>query len=98
MHGVWDQSYGWAILVTKGFVARGGRWSGPTPGVVGARTEGSCSRSECLRRVAAAENAVIGVAWIIHNWRKYGAAASAAEREARLPSGGPDAVTPRAGT
>ena len=69
-------------------------------GLVGAPTEWEMFTFQVLYVALLVPIAVIGVAWIIHNWRKYGAAAAAgsAEREARLPSGGPDGVTPRAGT
>ena len=84
MHGVWDQSYGWAILLTKGL--RGEGWTLEWPNTeawVGAPTEGELVTFNVVYDALLLVNAVIGVAWIIHNWRKYGAAASAAEREAR---------------
>jgi len=99
MHGVWDQCYGWAILVTKGLRGQGWTLEWPnTEAWVGAPTEWELFTFNVVYDALLLVIASIGVWWIIHNWRKYGAAASAAEHEARLPSEGPDAVTPRAGT
>jgi RsiW-degrading membrane proteinase PrsW (M82 family) len=99
LHALWDQSYGWAILLTKGF--RGDGWTLAWP-----NTEdwvGSPTHSELLIFQVTYDgllilNAAVGTWWVVHNWRKYNARSESKMNPITKRAGKPVVVTQRTGS
>ena len=78
LHALWDQSYGWAILITQGL--RDSVWELDWPATedwVGAPTGNELLVWQVVYDGLLAVVAAVGVWWVVHNWRTYG------RREAR---------------
>jgi RsiW-degrading membrane proteinase PrsW (M82 family) len=75
LHALWDQSYGWSILLTKGF--RGDGWTLEWPNTedwIGLPTHGELLVFQVVYDGLLLINAAIGVWWVVNRWRAYGAA------------------------
>lgn len=72
LHALWDQSYGWGILLTQGF--RDGIWTLNWPATedwVGAPAGSELLVWQVTYDGLLLINAAIGTWWVFHNWRKY---------------------------
>jgi protease PrsW len=87
LHAVWDQSYGWGIVITQGVV--GGGWNLAWP-----NTEiwvGTPSGEELWVFDAAyyglfALSAIIATVWVVRSWRGYGGSRAMETRGSGLSS------------
>ena len=72
LHALWDQSYGWGILLTQGL--RDGVWELDWPATedwVGVPTGNELLVWQVIYDGLLVINAAIGASWVLHNWRKY---------------------------
>ncbi|MFI7064361.1 PrsW family intramembrane metalloprotease [Kribbella sp. NPDC050124] len=93
LHGLWDSSYGFAILLAQGLHGDGWTFEWPnTAEWIGLPTGGELRLFQAIDTGLLVVNSLIGALWVVHNWRKYGRAPFVAD--ARLPSGEPEAPTP----
>ena len=72
LHALWDQSYGWGILLTQG--VRDGVWELDWPATedwVGFPTGNELFVWLVVYDGLLVINAAIGASWVLHNWRKY---------------------------
>jgi hypothetical protein len=73
LHALWDQAYGWAVMLTRGVLDQGWEllwpnsqhWHGVPPSE--ALTYFNVFYTGLLCIVG-----LIGAAWIVHTWRMYG--------------------------
>jgi RsiW-degrading membrane proteinase PrsW (M82 family) len=81
LHGAWDASYGWAILITKGLEGDGWalRWPS-TEAWIGEPTGGTLVVFQIVYTGLLVVNSLIGASWVVHRWRRYG-------RRAKTPAG-----------
>jgi RsiW-degrading membrane proteinase PrsW (M82 family) len=78
LHGAWDASYGWAILITKGLEGDGWAFQWPnTESWIGEPTGSTAVVFQVVYTALLVVNSVIGVAWVVRRWRRYGAATGA---------------------
>ncbi len=73
LHAIWDQSYGWGIVVTQGFVGPGWDFAWPNT----ALWAGTPSGEELWVFHGAyyglfALSAIIATLWVVRSWRGYG--------------------------
>ena len=72
LHAAWDSSYGWAIMLTKGFIGEGWSWSWPQVAAwVGVPTKGDLVFFHTMYDVLLFVNAAIGTWWVVHEYRKH---------------------------
>jgi protease PrsW len=75
LHGAWDASYGWAVILTRGFLGDGWSVGWPnTEGWVGQPAGNTLLVFNVTYTVLQLINSVIGVAWVVHRWRTHGRA------------------------
>jgi protease PrsW len=78
LHAAWDSSYGWAIVIAEGLVGPGWQSGWPsTEDWIGSPTGSELIAFNATYDVLIAVNAVIGTAWVILAWRRYGRARAA---------------------
>ena len=87
LHALWDQSSGWAAMLTKGLVMDAGWHScGRT------RSSGWSAdrlRPDLVQRLSTtccSASGVIGATWIVLDWRRYGRASAAKEQASSAPA------------
>jgi hypothetical protein len=71
LHGAWDASYRWAIILTNGVVGEG--WSAGWPNTEGWVGEPAGSKLVVFNTIYAALqiiNSAIGLAWVVIRWRR----------------------------
>ena len=88
LHALWDQSYGWAVMLTRGLVMDAG-WELLWPNAqfwAVSPTGSDLVWFNTIYDVLLGVWSVIGATWIVLAWRRYGRARAAA----------PDASAPRA--
>jgi protease PrsW len=93
LHALWDQSYGWAILLTKGL--RDGTWNLEWPATeawVGLPTGSELVVWQVVYDGLLAVNAAVGVAWVVISWRRYRPAADGTA--VRTPADTPSTARP----
>jgi RsiW-degrading membrane proteinase PrsW (M82 family) len=96
LHALWDQSYGWAILLTKGF--RGDGWTLTWPNTqdwVGLPTQSELLVFQVIYDGLLLLNAAVGTWWVVHNWRKYNARSETKMNPITKRPGQPVVVTQR---
>ncbi len=72
LHALWDQSYGWAIIITNGLY--GGIWDIAWPNTedwIGQPTGNELLVWQVVYDGLLFLNAAVGTWWVFHNWRKY---------------------------
>jgi protease PrsW len=73
LHAAWDSTYGWAIVIAEGLAGPGWQSGWPsTEDWIGTPTGSELVVFNLAYGVLIGLNAVIGTAWIILAWRKYG--------------------------
>ena len=73
LHGAWDASYGWAVILTRGLVGDGWSVGWPnTEGWVGQPAGNTLLVFNVTYTVLQLINSVIGFAWVVHRWRTRG--------------------------
>jgi RsiW-degrading membrane proteinase PrsW (M82 family) len=73
LHGLWDASYGWAIMITQGLVGDGWDLTWPnTQAWIGAPTGSTLVVFQATYDVLLAVWGLIGAAWLVSRWRGYG--------------------------
>ena len=78
LHGAWDASYGWAILITKGLEGDGWAFEWPnTESWIGEPTGSTAVVFQVVYTALLVVNSLIGVAWVVRRWRRDGAATGA---------------------
>jgi protease PrsW len=88
LHGAWDASYGWAILITKGLEGDGWAFGWPnTEAWIGEPTGGTLLVFQIVYTGLLVVNSLIGAIWVVRRWRRYDQRA-----KRRLP---PTASAPR---
>ena len=88
LHALWDQSSGWATMLTKGLVMDAG-WHFLWPNAqfwVIAPTGSALVWFNVFYDVLIGLWSVIGATWIVLDWRRYGRAAAAKEHEPGAPA------------
>src|SRR4051794_12795566 len=73
LHALWDQSYGWAVMLTRGVLHQG--WELLWPNAQhwqGVPTSEALTYFNVFYTGLLALWGVLGAAWIIHSWRTYG--------------------------
>ena len=76
LHALWDASYGLAILIAQGLVGPG--WDAGWPNTedwIGIPTGSELITFNVAYDVLIGLNAIVGTAWVILAWRRYGRAA-----------------------
>jgi hypothetical protein len=72
LHGMWDASYGWAIVITRGLVGSGWKFDWPNVAAwVGAPTGSELHTFRIVYDVLLALNGLLGTLWIIRTYRTY---------------------------
>jgi len=89
LHALWDQSYGWAIMLTRGVLHQG--WELLWPNAQhwqGVPTSEALTYFNVFYTALLALWGLVGVAWIIRSWRMYARreAAPAASAHAMRPA------------
>jgi RsiW-degrading membrane proteinase PrsW (M82 family) len=82
LHGLWDASYGLAIMLAKG--AYGDGWSLYWPNTqawIGVPTGSELIAFQTFYDVLVGILALLGAAWLVHRWRRAGPVAGAAAAE-----------------
>ena len=72
LHGLWDASTGYAIVITRGLVGEG--WSYSWPNVanwIGQPTRGDVVLYNVIYDVLLGLNAVVGTCWVVRRYRRY---------------------------
>jgi hypothetical protein len=73
LHGAWDASYGWAVILTRGLVGDGWSVGWPnTEGWVGQPAGNTLLVFNVTYTMLQLINSVIGFAWVVHRWRSRG--------------------------
>jgi RsiW-degrading membrane proteinase PrsW (M82 family) len=71
LHGAWDASYGWAVVLTRGFVGDGWSFGWPnTEAWVGQPAGQTLAVFNVTYTALQLINSAIGVAWVVHRWRR----------------------------
>ena len=73
LHAAWDSTYGWAVVIAEGISGPG--WQSGWPATehwIGRPTGSELITFNVAYDVLIAVNAVIGTAWVILAWRRYG--------------------------
>jgi protease PrsW len=84
LHALWDSSYGLAIMIAQGVAGSG--WDAGWPNTedwIGTPTGSDLVAFNVSYSLLIAANAIIGTAWVVLAWRRYGRAAVAEERPAQ---------------
>jgi len=72
LHALWDQSYGWAILLTQGFYSHIWDLSWPaTQDWIGLPSGNELRVWQVFYDGLLFLNACVGATWVVHNWREY---------------------------
>jgi protease PrsW len=72
LHGLWDQSYGWAIRLSQGLGGEGWDFGWPdTAAWVGLPTGADLVRFQVVYNVLLGVNGILGTVWVIRRWRAY---------------------------
>ena len=74
LHALWDQSYGWAVMLTRGLVEDSG-WRVLWPNAqfwVGTPPDNVMIWFNVFYNVLLWTNALVGALWIFYAWRAYG--------------------------
>jgi protease PrsW len=72
LHGLWDQSYGWAIRLSQGLGGEGWDFGWPdTAAWVGLPTGADLVRFQVVYNVLLGVNGIVGTVWVIRRWRAY---------------------------
>jgi RsiW-degrading membrane proteinase PrsW (M82 family) len=75
LHGAWDASYGWAIMLTQGLEGDGWSLGWPnTEAWVGAPTGHTLFVFQVVYGALLVVNSLIGATWLVRRWRRYGRA------------------------
>jgi RsiW-degrading membrane proteinase PrsW (M82 family) len=75
LHGAWDASYGWAIMIAQGVGGEGWNLTWPnTQAWIGSPTGGTLLIFQVAYDGLVALCGVVGATWVVHRWRAYGAA------------------------
>ena len=85
LHGMWDASYGIAILVARGFA---GDWEFGWPnteGWIGTPTGSELITFNITYTLLIGLNSVIGTVWVVRRWRRYRTEAATAQTEPAAP-------------
>lgn len=78
LHGIWDASYGWAIMITQGLVGDGWHLTWPnTQAWIGEPTGSTLVIFQATYDVLLGIWGLIGAAWLLARWRRYGRLAEA---------------------
>ena len=88
LHALWDQSTGWAVMLTKGLVLDEGwhvLWPNAQIWVVTPSASGLAWFNTFYTALLVLWS-LIGTAWIIHDWRHYGRRRAAAAAEPETPA------------
>jgi RsiW-degrading membrane proteinase PrsW (M82 family) len=83
LHALWDQSYGWAILITQGL--NDGSWSLAWPNTedwIGSPNHNELVIFQVVYAALLIINATVGATWVFHRWHHYKALAAAREAAA----------------
>jgi protease PrsW len=75
LHAAWDSAYGWAVVIAEGFSGPG--WQSGWPSTeewIGTPTGSELVTFNVAYALLIGLNAVIGTAWVILAWRRYGRA------------------------
>jgi protease PrsW len=73
LHGAWDASYGWAIMITKGLMGDGWQLAFPnTQAWVGVPTGNRLLVFQVVYDVLLGIWGLIGATWLVRRWRAYG--------------------------
>jgi hypothetical protein len=84
LHGLWDASYGWAIMLTQGFVGDGWNLTWPnTQAWIGEPTGGTLVLFQVIYDALLGLWGVIGATWLVLRWRAYGRAGVATNDRVR---------------
>jgi hypothetical protein len=74
LHGAWDASYGWAIMITQGLVGDGWNLTWPnTQAWIGAPSGGTLVVFQSVYDGLLGLCGAAGAVWVVHRWRAYGA-------------------------
>jgi protease PrsW len=74
LHGLWDASYGWAIIATRGLEGDGWTLGWPnTQAWIGEPTGGTLVVFQVVYTGLLVVNSLIGAVWVVRRWRRYGA-------------------------
>ena len=77
LHGLWDASYGGAIMITRGLTGDGWIFDWPnTQAWIGDPTGGTAVAFQAIYDGLLAVWGAMGAAWIVRRWRTYRAAAA----------------------
>ena len=72
LHMAWDSSYGFAIVISRGFVGEGWIWSWPSiADWIGAPTKDDLIVFNVAYDGLLVLNAAIGSAWVVHEYRRH---------------------------
>ncbi|MFC6008108.1 PrsW family intramembrane metalloprotease [Angustibacter luteus] len=95
LHALWDQSYGWAILITQGL--NGSGWSLEWPNTeawIGSPNHHDLVVFQVVYAALLIVNATVGASWVFRRWHHYKALAAAREAAAAVAAAptadGPD--------
>jgi protease PrsW len=73
LHALWDESYGWAIMLANGVTGEGWELAWPNAQAwIGLPTDSALVLFNVFHSGLLAINALIGTTWIILSWRAYG--------------------------
>ncbi len=73
LHGLWDASYGWAIMFANGASGAGWELTWPnTQAWIGLPSDSALVLFNVFYNGLLGINALIGTAWIVLSWRRYG--------------------------
>jgi RsiW-degrading membrane proteinase PrsW (M82 family) len=72
LHALWDQSYGWAILITQGLNGDGWAFSWPnTEDWIGSPSHHELLVFQLVYGGLLVINAIVGATWVWHRWHLY---------------------------
>ena len=73
LHALWDESYGWAIMLANGVTGEGWELAWPNAQAwIGLPSDSALVLFNVFHNALLAINALIGTTWIILSWRAYG--------------------------
>jgi hypothetical protein len=71
LHGAWDASYGWAVMLTKGLMSDGWSLGWPnTESWVGDPSGSQLIVFNATYTLLLLVNSGVGFAWVLHRWRR----------------------------
>ena len=85
LHALWDQTYGWAVMLTNGLVTGDG-WDLLWPNAQfwpASPTAEAAFWFNVFYTALLVVNSLVGVAWLVASWRRYGTGASVRSSSAR---------------